>query len=186
VGGAGHVHAIEPTKYARTKLMQNLSLNPELARRITVHNYLITNEHDPNPRREIKSSWRSTHLVRERADEAVDSPTISIDDLARSIDLERCDFLKIDIDGYDLKAIQGATQVLEKFSPQIFIELCDRVLRENDTTVVELAATLNKLGYDGVVVETGDRVTKEFLSGINPNASLNGLFAKAGRGDRLG
>ena len=176
VGPDGHVHAIEPTDFARNKLMQNIRLNLELADRITVHNYLITNKHDPKPRRQIKASWGSSHSATPRPDENVSSPTISLDDLIEKVGLTHCDFLKIDIDGYDLKAIQGANRLLNRDAPTIFIELCDSVLRDNEATLSGLVEALDSLGYTGTDADTGQKVNSSYLASLGPQDSRNGLF----------
>lgn len=178
VGPNGYVHSIEPTDFARNKLMQNIRLNPEMADRITVHNYLITNEHDPEPRRQIQASWSASHSITQRPDENVVSPTISLDDLAEEAKILRCDFMKIDIDGYDLKAIQGAKHLLTRDSPTIFIELFDAALRENGATLEELVSTLNSFGYSGVDVDTGQEINNSYLASLSPSASRNGIFIK--------
>ncbi len=45
-GENGVVHAIEPTVFARSKLLRNLSLNPEIEKRVHVHDLLISDTVD--------------------------------------------------------------------------------------------------------------------------------------------
>jgi precorrin-6B methylase 2 len=51
-------------------------------------------------------------------------PRLRIDDFVRSKQLARVDFLKIDVDGPDLKVLQGARETLERFSPVVVVEMC--------------------------------------------------------------
>ena len=44
----------------------------------------------------------------------------TIDQLVDDLGLKRLDLLKIDIDGYDLRALLGATATIEKFMPLIY------------------------------------------------------------------
>ena len=56
------------------------------------------------------------------ADEnALKVKTLSIDDLVRCGDLERVDFIKMDIEGSELAALQGAEQTLRQFKPKLAI-----------------------------------------------------------------
>jgi len=65
-----------------------------------------------------------------------DVPLVTIDALA----LERLDFLKIDIEGMELEALNGAKGAIAKFQPQIFVETIKTDKRA-------LAAMLGGLGY---------------------------------------
>jgi len=62
--------------------------------------------------------------------------TISIDDL----NLDRCDFIKLDIEGDEFKALIGAKNTIEKFKPIMFIE-------SMPWSMPNLAEAVRKLGY---------------------------------------
>lgn len=47
-----------------------------------------------------------------------DIPVIRIDDLA----LNRCDFIQLDIEGYEPEALKGATATISRFSPVVMVE----------------------------------------------------------------
>lgn len=57
------------------------------------------------------------------------TPTIMIDDL----DLPSCDLIYLDIEGYELFALQGAIKTIEKFHPVIVIENKDLPLMYGTT-----------------------------------------------------
>lgn len=46
-----------------------------------------------------------------------------------SLDLPACDFLKIDVEGYELHALQGARKLIKRFRPVISMECTDRKFR---------------------------------------------------------
>lgn len=48
-------------------------------------------------------------------------PTDTIDN--RYLDTDRLDFIKIDVEGAELQVLQGASQVLAKFHPIVFVEI---------------------------------------------------------------
>lgn len=55
-----------------------------------------------------------------------------------SLDLPRVDFMKIDIQGSEVRALKGATRILTEDRPHIFIEIEERHLRSLGTSSKEL------------------------------------------------
>ncbi len=62
------------------------------------------------------------------SDLAVHVPVTTIDDLATSID--RVDVIKIDVEGWELEVLQGATETIERFRPTLVVECERRHLRK--------------------------------------------------------
>lgn len=62
--------------------------------------------------------------------------TIAIDDL----NLEKCDFIKLDVEGDELKAFVGAKETISKFKPVMFVESMPWALPK-------LSRALDDLGY---------------------------------------
>lgn len=176
VGPDGFVHAIEPTTYARLKLYRNLALNPNLCARTKVHDFLITDKNDDNPRRSIQSSWKTSRRFYQNPNETVSSDAITIDEFSRMVELHRCDLLKIDIDGYDLKAIVGAAEFVYRFRPKIFIELCDSELKKNGGRLSELISVIKSHGYTGFDTSSKESIDESYIEKLPSGASRNGFF----------
>lgn len=184
-GREGLVHAVEPTEFARTKLLRNAGLNPDLEKRIAVHDYLISNSIEENPRRDIRSSWPAKASMAWRPTEQVSSPVTTIDLLVDGWGLTRLDLLKIDIDGYDYRALRGAEAALRKFTPIVYVELCEAAQNENGYSVTDIVSFLGSLGYkgydaDGMVPIDPDNV----IARIGGKAGINGVFFPAGTSPR--
>ncbi len=58
-----------------------------------------------------------------------------------------CELMKIDVDGYDLKVLQGGTVLLEKPRPVIFGEFSRHCLGWHDQTPEEVAEFVKAYGY---------------------------------------
>ena len=69
-------------------------------------------------------------------DKCIKTKMIAID----SLNLERLDFIKIDIEGMEIDALLGAKESLQKFRPQMLIEK----IKSNENLILEF---LNKLEY---------------------------------------
>jgi FkbM family methyltransferase len=50
-------------------------------------------------------------------------PTVSIDDFVESQDIKKMDFIKMDIEGFELNALKGAVKTIEKYKPKLAISL---------------------------------------------------------------
>jgi len=79
-------------------------------------------------------------------------PTLRVDDL----NLSSCDFIQLDVEGYQLFALNGAINTIQKFKPVISIEL-DWVERYN-LSHRDIINFLTKLGYEKVDSYTSDRI----------------------------
>ena len=119
VGESGTIHAFEPTPATRARLIANLQANgldhvrvlgsaisetPGRARLRVHHRWTGLNtlaDHD--------ITWLGTELA---ADEIVEVPVTTLDHHAESTGLGLIDFLKIDIEGFELFAIRGARRLL--------------------------------------------------------------------------
>ncbi len=124
VGAEGAVHTFEPTPRNRALLERNLSLNPELAERVTVWE-------DPLGPVAGEALWvrdgvsAGAQMQPERPDddalqrEAVELRTETIDALVARAALPRVDFLKVDVEGADVGVLEGAAQTLREHRPRL-------------------------------------------------------------------
>jgi FkbM family methyltransferase len=71
------------------------------------------------------------------------------------------DFLKIDIEGYELEALRGGRRAIARHRPELFLEMHGETIREKKTKVRAIAVFLSEAGYDITHIETGLRITTE-------------------------
>ncbi len=176
-GDKGKVFAFEPTNFARKKLQKNISLNHGFEKIIKVENYLVTDNDNHIPNRNIKSSWNV--LDKESSSsELVTSESISLDFFYKGRDLSRIDVIKIDVDGYDFKVISGAEELLKKFKPVVYIELCEYALNEQGDSIDDIFSFFNNLGYTEVIHEDGSVIldSKQVKEAVGLDSSINGCF----------
>jgi FkbM family methyltransferase len=82
------------------------------------------------------------------------TPTIIIDNL----NLPGCDLLQLDVEGYELKALKGATQTIKKYKPVICVELCEKWLNRYNNTSDDVYNLLQSFNYKLVDSEGVDKI----------------------------
>jgi FkbM family methyltransferase len=84
-------------------------------------------------------------------------PTMLIDDL----NLERCDLIHLDIEGFELHALKGAVNTIQKCRPIIALEHWEEWYNRYQTSSVKIEQYLAGLGYVNFMhLTNGDRLYK--------------------------
>jgi len=192
VGAEGRVYAFEPTDYASAKLRANLGLNPQLAGRVVLEQRcLVANVAEPLPLT-LYSRWpvargytnlNADHLGKPETLEG--ATAITADGYCESVNLQRLDFVKIDVDGHELSVMRGFQRFLSRFKPIILIELAPYVYKASNFLEFDAFVSLiANLGYDFVEAGSGAKISSEpalLRSHITPGGSMNFLLLPAER-----
>ncbi len=153
VGENGHVYVFEPTVYAFNKLVKNISLNPDLENRITAIQAMLSDGINNKLESEIYSSWplkknKDIHPLHAGKLESTDGAKVmSVDGFVKVHELEKVDFVKLDVDGNEVSILRGAKHMLQRENCPILMELSFYTLKEAKTSVEELLEILKKCGY---------------------------------------
>jgi|694.fasta_scaffold00712_31 FkbM family methyltransferase len=103
-------------------LRKNLSLNPELEKRVTVV------EHPVSDKSDLKVYYQdfgpASHISGEPFDaQTGETTTLSIDDFVDRYKVEKVDFIKMDIEGSEPGALKGAEKTIRKFRPVLAVAI---------------------------------------------------------------
>jgi len=133
VGPAGRVYAFEPNPSAYKCLMHNCPTAQKYDVGFSDQRESLPLQIDPNA--------GGSYVSRQNSPTSVELLTLDM------FDLDRLDFLKMDIEGYEVKALNGGKALIEKLKPVMWIEVNRGALERNETSPEELESLVESLGY---------------------------------------
>ena len=155
VGPDGYVLAVEPSAREFARLEANLSLN-RFGNALTVNAALGSQVGEARlavaePRHagmNAIDSRRSGHFTADwvEAQQTVELQTI--DKLVVRAGVERLDLIKLDIEGSEVDALDGARTAISRYRPKILLEVEEERLSSQGRTTEELVQVLSELSYD--------------------------------------
>ena len=94
----------------------------------------------------------------------------TIDKIVNCFEIQRIDFIKVDIEGFEYQLLQGAKDAIEKFKPTLFLEVCDSALCRNGKSSKDIFEFLIPFGYKAYTVDStiNALIPLEFREDIMP------------------
>lgn len=187
-GPHGRVFAFEPTGFAYAKLRVNLSLNPDLQARVQPEQMMLAASGSDALPTGIPSSWPlfddpARHALHGGVAQSTKGARIeTLDSYVEKHEIQRIDFIKLDVDGHECAVLDGAARTLERFRPVIAFEIAPYALEENGSSLTMLMERFHRHGY-ALVSEDGDRLLPDASTlsrSLAPGASLNALARPGG------
>lgn len=145
VGEKGRVFGFEPMKWPMQKLMRNIELNN--FQNITIESIGLSDNEDVKLIN-FRSSWTLDSSVVEDATKVVNVHFTTIDNYLTKNKIEKIDFIKLDVDGYEFKVLMGARQCLLEHKPIIIMELGDYTLKSAGDNLNDLIDFFYNLEYE--------------------------------------
>jgi len=150
----GRVYAFEPSAYARSILSRSLAFN-SLPHVTVIPMGLSDTEAELVLRTPIKArgglGFGIAHFgedgqdTRDTMDQVV--PLTTLDAFADQEALTRLDFLKADVEGWEVNVLKGGQKTLAKFKPALFLEISDVSLARAGARPADIWDLLRPLGY---------------------------------------
>lgn len=138
-GTSGRVFCFEFDANNLVWLNRNIEMNPHLQPRIQVMPFALWSRGGESV--SFDGSGPSTRVT--VGGDGGSTQSMAIDELIGKGMVDRIDFIKMDIEGAELKALQGAERVLRQFKPRLAISVYHR---EDDLR--EIPLWINNLGLD--------------------------------------
>jgi len=173
----GHVYSFEPGEYARRVLTTVVRLRG--LRNVTVVPVGLSDQ----PGEAILTSpikkggsigFGLSHLGRHDGDQPAFAATVSLttlDTFFAERRLQRLDFLKADIEGWEVHMLRGGLRTLERFRPPLLLEIDGGFLARADSAPEDAWDLLHPLGYQA--------------SRVHPDGTVAPVDGFAGSGDYL-
>jgi FkbM family methyltransferase len=140
--GGGAVVGFEPHPQNFRTLTDNVNLNG--LRHVAVHQLGLAEAADVLI---CKGPPRGNWSLASREGVSFEVRLVSLDDHLEEHPLPRLDMIKMDVEGAEVRVLQGARETIARFQPLIVFEMCPAWLRRMNTSPAELLATLQGFGY---------------------------------------
>jgi len=182
VGPAGCVVAVEPSDEAFAKLTRNVQINPDFEGRVRLRQVLLAASAEAPAPPALYASWplHPTGPVHPKhGGRLVTTTGASVDTLDRLMTREglgRLDLIKLDVDGFEARVLEGGFETLGRCQPVIVMELAPYVHAEAGGSFADLVSLLREAGYGVVEASNGRAVpldVEELRRRIPDGASVN-------------
>jgi FkbM family methyltransferase len=140
------IDAFEPHPVTSAWLRQHLAMNRITC--VALHAEALGEREASLAIHDVKHNSGGAHL-----DAAVPSPgdttvrVTTLDQFAEDAKLERLDFVKLDVEGFERAVLAGGARTLARFTPPLMVEVCPANLARQGCTAADLLAQLRQLGY---------------------------------------
>jgi FkbM family methyltransferase len=128
--GGGQVHAFEPLPANAKRLQENVELN-DVGDFVAVHEVGLSDKASTveiSLREDFSngSGTGNAAIVIDDSDRhfrCTQIQVVALDNIFQSLMLERLDFMKVDIEGHEDRFLEGASSVIARFRPIIYMEI---------------------------------------------------------------
>jgi FkbM family methyltransferase len=158
VGPHGIVHAFEPVAHVAARLREHVLRNG-FGDRVRIHDVALSD------RTGVERLWGGTEgaenqgmasLVSDAAaGPRVEVRTERLDDFVERVGLDRIDWIKVDIQGAEPLFLAGASRTLERFAPDLTLEISPTDLAPAGSDGPSLVASLERIGYHAFELAPG-------------------------------
>jgi FkbM family methyltransferase len=171
----GKVFAVEPGPKLVSRLEKNRSLNPTVARVITVCQVGLSDKAGTLFWSEDPNNLGNASLLESHG---LSVPVVTLDQFAVENRVSRLDFVKIDVEGMELEVIQGGMQTITKLQPLIYYETLEEFRRVRGFDIYgQIWSLLVPQGYKHYAVHKSGRLTA--LNSMDQLHSMNVLAVPA-------
>jgi FkbM family methyltransferase len=161
--GARLVVAIEPAPESLDCLRRNVA-SLVASGRVVVYPKGVWNK-DDELQLSVSSGWASTgsSVVLDRQGKGPKVPLTTIDKLASELGLPSVDFIKMDIEGAEMQALEGATETVRRFRPRMAISVEHRPSDPDKITELVHRLWPDYLSECGPCTIVGDSIQPDVL-----------------------
>lgn len=157
------VIAIEPTPDSFKVLSDNIKLNDY--KNIRAYR-MAMGDHNGEAKFEISKACNWNKIASKDNKDKADNLTVNMFTIDSFLNGQKIDYLRMDVEGYELRILKGMTETLKNSKPRMFIEVHRDMLREYGGSQLELMQFMADLGYS---IEKSYIMGRESSTGIISN-----------------
>jgi len=144
VGKNGLVYAFEPDTFNIERINTNIKLNKDLSNNIKIEELLLWNENKLVDFYEAGTVGSSAIWIPD-TDKCVKKEAIRIDDWVTKNNIQELDFIKMDIEGAEIEALEGCIQTIQNLKPNFAIASYHIV--DGEATYIKVEEFFKKRNY---------------------------------------
>jgi FkbM family methyltransferase len=150
VGSRGAVHAFEPVPDTFARLADLIS-EREKCKNVHLNDVAIGDACSDQeifiPANDFGQASLAEDKLIAKTTKSYVIPVTTIDTYVEERDFSRLDFVKIDVEGYELLCLTGAVNTLKKFQPLLYLEIYNEWSKKFNYSPPELVSFLEGIGY---------------------------------------
>ena len=143
-GAEGIVYSFEPDRFNIRRIKDNMKLNTDLAANIKIEDLLLWNENTQIDFYEAGTVGSSAVWIPD-TDKCVKKEAICIDDWVLKNNIRKLDFIKMDIEGAEIEALDGCEQTIQNLKPNFAIASYHVV--NGEQTYIKVEEFFRKMNY---------------------------------------
>jgi FkbM family methyltransferase len=169
------IYAFEPIQYSYNYCLENIHLNNLY--NINLYNYGLSNKDGREVfffSQETSALTGTENIIEYKNMQKCSQKVKSLDSFVDQYNISVIDFIKCDVEGSELKVLEGALKSIRKFKPILFFELFhewSKFYNYHPMTVFEI---LFKLGYEAFLPNRGK--LKKVCKYVGTNFSKQNYF----------
>jgi FkbM family methyltransferase len=142
---SGHVYAVELDAGNVELIGENLVLNPPVRDSVTVIERALCDGGGGAIPYRPRDSTMGPVRIDQWGELIASTPTVTIDELVEDLGLHRVDFIKLDLGGWERRALAGARRTLSRFRPALAVSVAQRL-----EDLIDLPSDLDRMvaGYE--------------------------------------
>jgi FkbM family methyltransferase len=143
----GKNFGFEPVPFLYEKAKENIARNN--FSNIHLNNLAVSNEQGelffevPKNR-----NFGSISMSHQPTTDSKKVKAITLDAYIKENNIEKVDFIKIDVEGFESNVLNGAPETIKKYKPILFVEVVDDYLKTKGSSAGALIQQIRSFGYD--------------------------------------
>jgi FkbM family methyltransferase len=144
IGENGKIFAFEPDKFNIERISKNINLNPELFDNIKIQDLLLWNKNEKIDFYEAGTVGSSAVWLPDN-EHSVKKQATTIDSWVINNEIKQLDFIKMDIEGAEIEALEGAIETIKTLKPNFAIASYHIV--NGEPTYIKVEQFFKKMNY---------------------------------------